>query len=47
MILQTFVAANSTIIASRAINAKVKEDMKQKILSDGLYHVTTEDAAKK
>lgn len=46
MILETFVAVNSTIIATRAINTKIKKEMKEKILKDGLYHVTTEENAK-
>lgn len=47
MILETFVAVNSALFATRAINTKVEEKMKEKILSDGLYHVTTEENAEK
>ena len=47
MILQTFVAVNSAILATRAINTKIDEEMKDKILDDGLYHVTTAENAEK
>ena len=47
MILETFIAVNSTVLATRAINTKIEKDMKEKILSDGLYHVTTAENAKK
>lgn len=47
MVLETFVAINSTIIATRAINTKIQDKMKEKILTDGLYHVTTEKNAEK
>ncbi len=47
MVLETFVAINSGVLATRAINTKVDKDMRNKILSDGLYHVTTDENAEK
>lgn len=47
MILKTFIAVNSAILVTRAINTKIDESMREKILSDGLYHVTTEENADK
>ncbi len=47
MILQSFVAINSAILATRAINTKIEKDMREKILTDGLYHVTTDENAQK
>lgn len=48
MVLETFIVVNgTTIIATRAINTKIEKEMKEKILKDSLYHVTTEENAKK
>lgn len=47
MILETFAAVNSALFITRAINTKIEQDMREKILSDGLYHVTTEESAEK
>lgn len=47
MVLETFVAVNSTMLATRAINTRIEKEMKEKILKDSLYHVTTEENAKK
>lgn len=47
MVLETFVAINSTMLATRAINTKIQDKMKEKILTNGLYHVTTEENAEK
>lgn len=47
MILETFVAVNSAMFATRAINTKIEKNMREKILEDGLYHVTTEENADK
>lgn len=47
MILETFVAVNSALIATRAINTKIEQKMREKILTEGLYHVTTEESAEK
>lgn len=47
MILETFIAVNSAVLATRAINTKIETTMKEKILSDGLYHVTTAKNAQK
>ncbi len=43
MLLGSFVAVSSVVVASRAVNAKVTEDMNEKILSEGLYHVTKKE----
>lgn len=47
MVLETFAAVNSALIATRAINTKIEQKMREKILTDGLYHVTTEESAEK
>lgn len=47
MILETFAAVNSAMFVTRAINTKIEQNMREKILSDGLYHVTTEESANK
>ena len=47
MILETFVAVNSAVLATRAINTKIETKMKDKILTAGLYHVTTAENAQK
>ena len=47
MILETFVAVNSALFVTRAIHTKIEQEMREKILSDGLYHVTTEESAAK
>lgn len=47
MILGSFIAINTAILATRAINTKVDDVMRGKILNEGLYHVTSEDAANK
>lgn len=47
MVLETFAAVNSAVLATRAINTKIEKDMRDKILSESLYHVTTEENAQK
>ena len=47
MVLETFAAINSALLATRAINTKIEQDMRNKILADGLYHVTTAENAEK
>jgi len=47
VVLETFVAVNSAMFITRAINTKIEQKMREKILSDGLYHVTTEESAEK
>jgi len=47
VILESFVAVNSAMFVTRAINTKIEQKMREKILSDGIYHVTTEENADK
>jgi len=47
MVLESFIAVNSAMLATRAINTKIEQDMKDKILDEGLYHVTTAENAQK
>lgn len=43
-ILGSFLAINSGLaIASKAVNTKITEPMNEKIISEGLYHVTTKE----
>ena len=43
MVLGSFLAINSVIIASKTVNTKITETMNEKILSEGLYHVTSKE----
>lgn len=43
VILGSFLAINSGIIASKAILTKINEQMNDKIISEGLYHVTSKE----
>ena len=45
MILETFIAINSGIIASKMIHTKIEEQMNDEIIDKGLYHVTSEENA--
>lgn len=45
MILETFIAINSGIIASKMIHTKIEEQMNEEIIEKGLYHVTSEENA--
>ncbi len=45
MILETFIAINSGIIASKMIHTKIEEQMNEEIIENGLYHVTSEENA--
>ena len=47
MILGTFIAINSGILATKMIYTKVDEKMNNEIINNGLYHVTTPENADK
>lgn len=49
MILETFLVANTTILATKMIYTNIDkvEDVKKNIVNNGIYHVTTSEAADK